>query len=59
LLLLFCPFVVVIEQDPGRCGPDRPMPPVTFGNDRDRVDADALGDPRLFFEPGLVDEPFG
>jgi len=30
-----------------------------IGNDRDRVDADTLGDPRLFDEPGLIGEPFG
>jgi hypothetical protein len=59
LLLFLCPLFVVIEQDQGRGGPDCPMPPVTFGDDRDRVDADALGDPRLFFEPGLIGEPFG
>jgi len=32
---------------------------VLFGDYRDRVDPDALGDPRLLGEVGTVGEPFG
>jgi len=59
LLLCFCPLVVVVPEDQRRGRPDGPVPPVTIGNDRDRVDADTLGDPRLFLELRLIGEPFG
>jgi hypothetical protein len=35
------------------------VPVVGFGDYRDRVDPDTLGDPYLLDEAGLIGEPFG